>query len=106
MRTFLRAIVFAVALGSLTPDVALCQLPEDDFDERFDDDDAPPPPVKVTKKPARSSWRNSPVTWTLGAAALAVAIPLGIWKTVGHMRTWSEEQKRPRAAWEGEPPPK
>ena len=105
MRSFLRALLLAVAIGSLTPGVALCQLPDDDFDEVIDD--APPPP-KAVKRAPRESWRNSPLVWAVAATALAVAIPLGIYKTVGEMRRWAEQQDRKKAPWEREPnnPPK
>ena len=71
MRLFLRVMIVAITIGSLMPDAALCQ-PADDFDEHFDDDvPAPQPTPRSTKKPAaKTSWRNNPVTWTIGAAAL------------------------------------
>ena len=107
MHPFLRSMLLAAALGALTPDVALCQLPDDDFDEWIDD--APPPPEKKTvKRPAAKRWTDSPITWGVGTVALAVAIPLGVMKTIGQMRYWTEQQGRKKKPWEGEPdePPK
>jgi hypothetical protein len=90
MRSYLRAMVLALAIGPFTPDVASCQ----DIDAF---EDAPPPRRVVTR---RRGWRSSPLIWGSVAAVLAVAIPVGVFKTIRQMRQGRAEQEREKAPWE------
>jgi hypothetical protein len=100
MRTLFRAMVLVVAIGPLTPSVALCQ----DFAGDDDDDviglDEPPPPKPVKERPRARGWRNSPLVQAAVAGVLVVTIPLGVFKLVCQMRQWKEDQGRKKEPWE------
>jgi hypothetical protein len=96
MRTFLRALVLALAIGPLTPSVALCQRDDDDDD---DFDDAPPPPRRVFDRPRRT-WRDSPLVWGTTGVVLAVAIPFSVFKLIRSMRQWQIDQAKPKEPWQ------
>jgi hypothetical protein len=103
MRSFLHAMVLALTIGALSPYEAFGQdFPEDDDIEMLDDE-APQPKQKGEKRP-RGGWRNSPFVWGFGTIALAVAIPLGVFKIVMQMRHAQAQQARPKAAWERDTP--
>jgi len=90
MRSYLRAMVLALAIGPFTPDVASCQ-------DNVAFDDAPAPRRVVTR---RRGWRSSPLIWGPVAAVLAVAIPIGVFKIIRQMRQCRAEQEREKAPWE------
>lgn len=92
MRTFLPAMLLALAISPLMPDVASCQE-----DEAFDE--APPPRPRVMERRGRG-WRSSPLVWGTCGAVLAVAIPLSIYKIVRDLRRWYEDQTREKEPWE------
>jgi hypothetical protein len=89
MRSYLRAMVLALAIGPFTPDVASCQ-----DDVAFDD----APPRRVVTR--RRGWRSSSLIWGSVAAVLAVVIPVGVFKTIRQMRQGRAEQEREKAPWE------
>ena len=93
MRSFLRAMVLAMAVCSVTPDAAIGQH-DDEFIEVIQED--PPPRRRV----GRRSWRNSPIVLGIAAVVLAVAIPFGVFKVVSQMRYMQKEQQREKAPWE------
>jgi hypothetical protein len=94
MRGYLRALLLALAIGPLTPEMATCQ--EDFDDEEFDD---APPPRRVFDRP-RSSWRSSPVVWMTVGVVMCVAIPFSLYKLIRGMQQCQVDQSRPKQPWE------
>ncbi|MBI3823470.1 MAG: hypothetical protein HY289_12445 [Planctomycetes bacterium] len=97
MRSFLRAMVLALAIGPLTPELAFCQ--DEEVVEVVEYDDAPPPP-RWERRRGRGGWKSSPIVWGTVAAVLAVAIPVSLYKLAVQMKFWAQDQAREKEPWE------
>lgn len=107
MRSIYRAVLFAIALGAMTPVVVYSQqfeFPEPDEVPEVAEGAEPPehqqnqPPRRVYRQ--RRGWRNSPIVWTGAAVALAVVLPFGVYRVVSQMRYASQQANREKKPWD------
>lgn len=95
MRSFVPALLLALAITPFTAEIAFCQP-----DEVFEGDFIEEAPVRTRPVGRRGRGFNTPLTWAVITGVLVVAVPLGVFKIVRQMQGWHAQQDREKAPWE------